>query len=283
MQRSRGAPPGVAPACRAAGPRRDRHPSPATHHPSRARREAPNIIDRMQLILVRHGETALNVARVLQPAATPLSARGLAQADAVARRLAGTNVLQIVSSDLPRAFATAQAIAASTGAPLATTPLLHERNFGDWRGRSYDGMSLDPRSWRDAPPGGESADAFHARVALAWAHVVAVAGALTQTLAQALAQTHAQARPRERSGDAVERALPRDAEPAVVVVTHGLVLGAMLSAHAQLAGAFAVPAHLRNTGISIVEAAAPHAARLVDCTLHLEAATHDDPQALSGG
>ena len=34
----------------------------------------------MTLLLIRHGETALNVARVLQPADTPLSARGVAQA-----------------------------------------------------------------------------------------------------------------------------------------------------------------------------------------------------------
>ena len=32
------------------------------------------------LHLIRHGETSLNVARVLQPADTPLSARGHAQA-----------------------------------------------------------------------------------------------------------------------------------------------------------------------------------------------------------
>ena len=30
----------------------------------------------MGIVLVRHGETALNVARVLQPADTPLSASG---------------------------------------------------------------------------------------------------------------------------------------------------------------------------------------------------------------
>ena len=41
-----------------------------------------------ELWLIRHGETALNVARVLQPADTPLSARGIAQAEALARRLA---------------------------------------------------------------------------------------------------------------------------------------------------------------------------------------------------
>ncbi|HEY9065800.1 MAG TPA: histidine phosphatase family protein, partial [Burkholderiaceae bacterium] len=46
----------------------------------------------MSLLLVRHGETALNATRVLQPADTPLSARGIAQAEAIARRLvAGLN------------------------------------------------------------------------------------------------------------------------------------------------------------------------------------------------
>ena len=34
----------------------------------------------MSIILIRHGETAFNVARVLQPADTPLSERGIAQA-----------------------------------------------------------------------------------------------------------------------------------------------------------------------------------------------------------
>jgi hypothetical protein len=42
----------------------------------------------MSIILVRHGETALNAARVMQPADTPLSDLGKAQVLAVARRLA---------------------------------------------------------------------------------------------------------------------------------------------------------------------------------------------------
>ena len=64
----------------------------------------------MAVVLVRHGETALNAARVLQPADTPLSARGVVQAQALARRLAATGrVAAIVSSDLPRAWRTAEA------------------------------------------------------------------------------------------------------------------------------------------------------------------------------
>ena len=53
----------------------------------------------MTLLLVRHGETALNASRTLQPAATPLSARGLAQAAAVAARIAALRPAAVLSSD----------------------------------------------------------------------------------------------------------------------------------------------------------------------------------------
>ncbi|HEY9095643.1 MAG TPA: histidine phosphatase family protein, partial [Hydrogenophaga sp.] len=38
----------------------------------------------MTIWLVRHGETELNAARILQPADTPLSSHGLRQAHALA-------------------------------------------------------------------------------------------------------------------------------------------------------------------------------------------------------
>ena len=77
----------------------------------------------MSIILVRHGETPLNVTRMLQPADTPLSDNGLAQAKLVARRLAGMALAGIVSSDLPRALSTAEAIAAASGLTPSTTAL----------------------------------------------------------------------------------------------------------------------------------------------------------------
>ena len=64
----------------------------------------------MSIILVRHGETALNAARTLQPADTPLSERGLLQAAAVAKRLADLGISAILSSDLPRTMQTAQVL-----------------------------------------------------------------------------------------------------------------------------------------------------------------------------
>ncbi len=204
----------------------------------------------MSLLLIRHGETALNVARVLQPADTPLSARGIAQAEALGRRLAALDVAAIVSSDLPRALRTAQAIAAATGAPLETSALLHERNFGDWRGQPYDGLVIDPLTFTDAPPGGESVAAFEQRVARAFAHIVR--------------------RQATRRGD-------------LAVVTHGLVIRAMLTTQVRLAPGSTPPARLGNASLSIVDAWPPHTATLLDCTLHLDAAVRDDARALSGG
>ena len=205
----------------------------------------------MSLLLIRHGETALNVARVLQPADTPLSARGIEQAQALARRLAGMQVAAIVTSDLPRARHTAELIAAASGVPIEISELLRERSFGDWRGLAYDTLPVNPLLMTAAPPGGESAAVFEARVAQAFALVVRRASRIT-------------------SG-------------ALVVVSHGLVLRAMLGAHIGLPDGIAVPAHMGNTCVNVVDARPPHTASLVNCTRHLDATTHDDARALSGG
>lgn len=203
----------------------------------------------MSIILVRHGETPLNVARTLQPADTPLSATGLAQAQAVARRLAAMQVAAILSSDLPRAMQTAQAIASATGAAVTPTPLLHERNFGDLRGKPYDSLGFNPLTMAEAPPGGESADDFKRRVALAFEQMVQMRQGLAGSLA---------------------------------VVTHGLVIRMLLAQHLQLA-ADALPLRVGNTSVTICAASAPHALELVDCTRHLDERIAHDTQSLSGG
>jgi len=205
----------------------------------------------MALLLIRHGETPLNVARILQPADTPLSARGIEQALALAARLAAMQVGAIVASDLPRARHTAEIIAAATGASIESSELLRERNFGDWRGLAYDTLPADPLVMTAAPPGGESAAEFDARVARAFAFVVQQASMM-------------------RPG-------------ALAVVSHGLVIRAMLAAHIEMPAGLASPTHLGNTGLSVCAAEPPHRASLVNCTRHLDSSTNDDPQALSGG
>jgi 2,3-bisphosphoglycerate-dependent phosphoglycerate mutase len=66
----------------------------------------------MPIYLIRHGETTLNATRILQPPDTPLSEEGLAQAEALGRRLKGQHVDAILSSDLSRTLQTSQAIVA---------------------------------------------------------------------------------------------------------------------------------------------------------------------------
>ena len=204
----------------------------------------------MSIFLIRHGETALNASRTLQPADTPLSARGLAQAAAIGQRLVDAGVVAIVSSDLPRAAQTATAIAEACRLPIRWEPLLHERNYGDLRGQPYDTLPFDPMTLTDAPPGGESVAAFQARVAQAFARIVALRDGLDGNLA---------------------------------VVTHGLVIAAMLDLHARFADGFVRPERVGNTSLTVLSAQPPHDVGLLDCTRHLQGEAADDRQGLSGG
>jgi probable phosphoglycerate mutase len=204
----------------------------------------------MSILLVRHGETLLNAARTLQPAATPLGPRGEAQARALARRLSQERIGAIVSSDLPRAWQTASAIADATGVAVIAEPLLQERNFGDLRGQPYDGLGFDPLHMTEAPPGGESEAAFRARVALAFERIARLAAAL--------------------DGD-------------LVVVSHGLVIGALLERHARLDDGVALPERLGNTGLTILSVEPPHRVGLLDCTAHLAGEIEEDASSLAGG
>ena len=208
----------------------------------------------MTLLIIRHGETPLNVARVLQPPGTPLSAHGHAQAAALAQRLRADTRLRpvaLVSSDLPRALHTAQAIAEACGLALHTTPLLHERNFGDLRGLAYDTLGFDPLTSASAPPGGESAAQFSARCNAAFAWVLAQQAVLGGPLA---------------------------------VVTHGLVIRDWLqNGPLQLPAGMVPPQRLANTSLTVAGAAAPHLVRLVDCSAHLASGVGEDRASLSGG
>jgi probable phosphoglycerate mutase len=204
----------------------------------------------MSILLVRHGETLLNVARTLQPAATPLGPRGLAQARALAHRLAAFPVRAIVSSVLPRAWQTAEAIAEACGVDVIAEPLLEERNFGDLRGRPYESLGFDPLAMTEAPAGGESAAEFRARVGRAFARIAALSARLDRDL---------------------------------VVVSHGLVIGVLLEAHLQLGAGQALPERLGNAGLTVFSADPPHAVELLDCTAHLGRGIEENAAGLSGG
>jgi len=190
-----------------------------------------------QLFLIRHGETVGNASRVVQRPDNPLSPRGVAQAERLARRLAAEGIAQIVSSDLARARTTAEHLQRVTGAPLSFDPLLQERNFGDLRGTPYEELGLDMFAPDYAPPNGETWPAFHARVDQAWARVQLVAAATPGRLA---------------------------------VVTHGLVCRSLAARHLLLPDGEVAPERWENTSLTIVDWPAPWRVRLLNCVAHLE-------------
>jgi broad specificity phosphatase PhoE len=190
----------------------------------------------MTILLVRHGETDGNAARILQRPEVPLNARGMRQADALAGRLAAHGFVHIVCSDLMRARMTAAPLAARSGIAIEENPLLQERNFGDLRGLPYAALDEDPFGPDFAPPGGEDWPAFHARVAEAFAFIVRRRGSLNGTL---------------------------------VVMTHGLVCRAVVERHTRLPAGVAAPERFDNTSVTVLHEDAPHAASLVNCTRHL--------------
>jgi len=192
-----------------------------------------------KIFLVRHGETVGNAARVVQRPDNPLSPRGLAQADRLARRLAAEGVARIVSSDLARAVATAERLRAATGAPLALEPLLQERDFGDLRGTPYARLTVDLFAPDYEPPNGESWAAFHARVDRAWARVQALLAATDGHLA---------------------------------VVTHGLVCRSLAERHLRLPDGATAPLRWENTSLTVVECPAPWRVHLLNCVAHLDGA-----------
>lgn len=204
----------------------------------------------MTILFVRHGETALNASRTMQPADTPLSERGIDQARQAALRLRALKPVAIVSSDMPRALRTAQEIARETGLNPTLTQLLHERNFGDLRGHPHDAFGFDPIAMLEAPPNGESMAEFTERCRQAFEHVVALRARLDGTL---------------------------------VVVTHGLVIHTILSNWIDL-GDHVVPERIANTAFSECAASAPYAAVRVNCAAHLaDTGLAEGSRSLSGG
>lgn len=159
-----------------------------------------------RLWLIRHGQTDWNVAGRWQgqsPDAPSLNAAGRAQAEALAAQLAGRGFDALYSSDLPRAWDTARAIAARNGQAIRPEPRLREVNLGAWEGLLADEIARrypqelaererDPV--RARAPGGETVAEVAVRV---WA-----------------------------AADDIARRHP---EGDVLIVSHGLALATLLS------------------------------------------------------
>jgi len=190
----------------------------------------------MTILLVRHGETDGNAARVLQRPDVPLNERGIRQAEQLARRLSALGFARILCSDLLRARMTAAPLAARSGIAIEESPLLQERNFGDLRGLAYAELAENPFGPDVRPPNGEDWPTFHGRVADAFAFIVKRRRSVNGTL---------------------------------VVVTHGLVCHALVERHALLPEGVVVPERFDNTSITVLHEDAPHGVSLLNCTRHL--------------
>ena len=190
----------------------------------------------MSIWLVRHGETALNAARVLQLPETPLSERGLEQAAQLAVRLRSLPIERVLSSDYARATMTAELAARALGLPLELEPLLQERSFGALRGTAYADLPANVFERDFSPPGGESWDQFRSRVARAWSAVSERAAKL--------------------AGD-------------LLVVSHGLVCSVV--AEQYLSVTRDAPRAFPNASLTRIDGP-PWRAALLACTAHLEAA-----------
>ncbi len=88
------------------------------------------------LYLVRHGETKDNVAKIMQGQRQgELTPTGIAQMEELAVSLSEIHFDSIISSDLQRAYDSAQILSHQWKQPVQTTPLLRERDWGDFTGR----------------------------------------------------------------------------------------------------------------------------------------------------
>ena len=205
----------------------------------------------MTLLLVRHGESAGNVAGVIQGwTDAALTEDGRVQAAAVAERLAGQPLAAVYTSPLARARDTARAIAVRAGLEAVELPDLRERHYGRAQGLT----------WAEAAERWPLGPAEHHRD---WAAAVPDVEPLGEL--------------RRRAVEVVELLLDRHQDDTAVCVSHG---GTLVQVIAHL---FGLPEEvwprirMSNTSVTVVEgdSRAPLVRTLND-VCHL-----DDPERAS--
>jgi broad specificity phosphatase PhoE len=167
----------------------------------------------LRLYLLRHaahGDVGLRLTG--RADGGPLTPEGEAQAAALARRLAGAGIAEVLTSPRLRTRLTAEAVARGAGAPLRVEPALDEIDFGAWTGAAFADLDGDPAwdRWNRAratacPPGGEPMSEAAGRVS---------------RLARALAQ--------ERPGEAVALVSHADVIRGLVATALGMPLDNLL-------------------------------------------------------
>jgi broad specificity phosphatase PhoE len=176
-----------------------------------------------RLILVRHGESEGNVVRIFTTTPTTLALTELGRQQA--REAAGViasiaRPIIVIASPYVRARDTGLIIADALQLPFEIRDGLHEREAGEFAGRSYDDLAtadgFDPsRPWEWVPAGGES-----------YEHV------------------------RDRVGPILDELVARFPDDDIVVVSHG---GVMVAMWAHMTGRWDDAPVPPNCGILLVE------------------------------
>lgn len=127
-----------------------------------------------QLLLVRHGQTALSHSDAFcGTTEAPLTETGGEQARKLAKRLSRVHIDALYCSPQGRARETAKPIAAALGLEIQIREPLHEMDFGHWEGRvqselykesPHEMAAWDRGSWAVQFPGGETQQAVIARI-----------------------------------------------------------------------------------------------------------------------
>lgn len=128
----------------------------------------------IELYLVRHGETDLNVQKVYYGwTDCCMNSRGYEQAKELADILGEVDFDVVISSSLQRAVETATIISGFSADTIIKDDRLKELNFGDWEGVYYlevqekyrEHWEKWGRDWKNAsPPSGESYRELRRRV-----------------------------------------------------------------------------------------------------------------------
>ena len=127
--------------------------------------------------LIRHGASTALPGLAIGVTDPPLSDLGRSQARSAAAALADRPLVRVLSSDLKRAFETADLIAARHRLVVETSKALREIDFGKWEGRDLGDLWLEDsaaaRAWerdvRHTPRAfGENVGELERRVAAFW-------------------------------------------------------------------------------------------------------------------
>jgi probable phosphoglycerate mutase len=182
----------------------------------------------LQVYLVRHGETEWNAARRIQGQSdSPLTEKGVLQAQQVAERVRNEGITHVIASDLGRTKRTAEIIADACGCEVITDPRLRELHMGVLETRHLDGLTPQEETWRkqmvDGTPEGR--------------------------IPQGETMNELASRMRQALDDCLN--LPEGSKP--LLVSHGIALGCLISTILGLPPYAERRLRLRNCSISRVD------------------------------